>query len=132
MHPELRAVSVANHGVFMRRDAVACGYSERAMKTATGPRGQWVMVRRGCYAERPVWQALDDDGRYALRVRAAILAQRLEAVASHTSAAVLLGMPLRPRWRELVHVTRPGVTGPPSADRPEPQPARGRGRGRPP
>src|SRR3954449_11776586 len=111
MHPELRAVSVANHGVFMRRDAVACGYSERAMKTATGPRGQWVVVRRGCYAERPVWQGLDDDGRYALRVRAAILAQRLEAVASHTSAAVLLGMPLRPRWRELVHVTRPGVTG---------------------
>ena len=81
------------------------------MKTATGPRGRWVVVRRGCYAERAVWDRLDDDGRYALRVRSALLAATHDAVASHGSAAVVLGLPMRPRWRELVHVTRPGVTG---------------------
>jgi hypothetical protein len=32
-------------------------------------------------------------------------------VASHASSAALLGIPLRPHWTELVHVTRAGVTG---------------------
>ncbi len=111
MDPRLHAISARNGGVFTRSDAVSCGCSEREMKTATGPRGSWVVVRRGCYAERNLWNRLDEDARYALRVRAAVLAQSKDAVVSHASAAVLLGLPMRPSWRELVHVTRPGVTG---------------------
>jgi hypothetical protein len=111
MRPDLSAIAARNGGVFTRRDAVACGYSERSLKTATGHGGDWVVVRRGCYVERALWDALDEDARYLMRVRAAVLVQRFDAVVSHTSAAVVLGLPLRPRWRELVHVTRPGVTG---------------------
>ena len=29
-----------------------CGYTERELKTLTGHRGRWVVVRRGCYVER--------------------------------------------------------------------------------
>ncbi len=111
MRPELQAVATRNAGVFRRADAVRCGYSERRLKTLTGHGGAWVVVRRGCYAERAVWEALDDEGRYALRVRAALLAQQQGGLPSHASAAVLLGLPTRPAWRDLVHVTRPGVTG---------------------
>jgi hypothetical protein len=111
MRPDLEAICLRNDGVVTRRDAVACGYTERELKTLTGPNGEWVVVRRGCYAERTLWAALDEDGRYSLRVRAAALALQRSAVLSHGSAAALLDMPLRPRWREFVHVTRPGVTG---------------------
>ncbi len=111
MRPELRARASANGGVFTRRDAVECGYSEREIKTLTGHRGAWVVVRRGCYIERSLWETLDEDGRYMSRVRAVCLSMRHEAVVSHGSAAVVLGMPLRPRWRELAHVTRSDVRG---------------------
>lgn len=105
MRPEISAVASRNGGVFTRRDAVRCGYTERELKTATAHRGRWVVVRRGCYAERHVWEGLDEDGRYLMRVRAAVLNGRADVVVSHTSAAVLLGMPVRPHWRDLVHVT---------------------------
>ncbi len=111
MRPELQALASRTAGVFRRSDAVRCGYTERELKTLTGHGGDWVVVRRGCYVERTVWDVLDDEGRYALRVRAALLVQTRDAVPSHGSAAVLLGLPTRPGWRELVHVTRPGVTG---------------------
>ena len=44
-------------------------------------------------------------------MRAALLAQSGAACRRTRSAAVLLGLPTRPAWRDLVHVTRPGVTG---------------------
>jgi hypothetical protein len=111
MRPGRRARAAAGGGVVTRRDAVECGYSERELKTLTGPRGAWVVVRRGAYTERSLWDSLDEDGRYLLRVRAAARHMRRGAVASHGSAAAAWGMPVRPRWRELVHVTRPGVHG---------------------
>ena len=61
--------------MFTRRDAVRCGYTERELKTATGHHGGWVVVRRGCYAERDRWTRLDEDTRYLLRVRVAVLVQ---------------------------------------------------------
>ncbi|HZJ04808.1 MAG TPA: type IV toxin-antitoxin system AbiEi family antitoxin domain-containing protein [Nocardioidaceae bacterium] len=111
MRPQLRALAAQNGGVFTRAEAVSVGYTERELKTRTGHGGAWVVVRRGCYAERTVWEASSDDGRYLLRVRAAVLSMRFGAAVSHGSAAIALSMPVRPRWRELVHVTRPGVTG---------------------
>jgi hypothetical protein len=46
-----------------------------------------------------------------MRVRAAVLCATIPATVTHSSAAAFLGLPMRPRWRELVHVTRPGVRG---------------------
>lgn len=112
MRPELRAIAARHGGVFTRQHAVACGYTERELKTLTGrPRGAWLVVRRGVYVERRLWNETDEDGRYLYLVRACALAMRTDAVLSHASAAGLHRMPLRPRWRELAHVTRPGVTG---------------------
>ncbi|MGH8964494.1 MAG: hypothetical protein ACRDXB_04075, partial [Actinomycetes bacterium] len=100
-----------NCGVFTRKDAVACGYTERELKTLTGHRGAWVVLRRGAYVERALYDACTDDGRYLLRVRAAAATMRRDAVMTHSSAAAALGIPLRPRWHELVHTTRPDVRG---------------------
>lgn len=111
MRPQLYVRSVQNDGVFLRRDAVECGYTPRELRSLTRPGGDWVTVRRGCYAERSSWERLTPDGRYAATVRAARLGLADDVVLSHVSAAVLLEMPLRPAWRELVHVTRPGVRG---------------------
>ena len=111
MRPDLQAIATRNGGVVTRADALRCGYTERELRTLTGHRGGWVVVRRGCYVERTLWDQADEDTRYQLTVRAAVLVQTRSAVVSHGSAAVLLGLPIRPRWREVVHVTRPGVTG---------------------
>lgn len=111
MRPELRAIAAEQSGVFTRRQAQGCGYTERELKTHTGYKGAWVVVRRGCYTERVLWDSLDADGQYLLRVRGVTLSLHSDAAVSHTSAAAVLGMPLRPGWRALAHVTRPGVLG---------------------
>jgi hypothetical protein len=98
-------------GVFTRRQAVLAGHSERDIKTRIGPRGDWVVVRQGVYATRTTWEAADAAAQYRLRVRAALMTTTSPCVASHGSAAALLGLPLRPHWTRLVHVTRPGVRG---------------------
>lgn len=88
-----------------------CGYGEREMKTLTGHDGGWVVVRRGVYVDRIVWESLDEDGRYVLGARAVHACLRQPRVLSHASAAAVLGWPLRPRWRTLQHLTRPDVMG---------------------
>jgi hypothetical protein len=111
MRPELRAVARRRLGVFTRRDALACGYTEREVRTATSRRGEWVVVRRGCYVERQLFDRVGKNGRYLLQVSAAALSADPGVIVSHGSAACALLMPLRPRWRELVHLTQVGVTG---------------------
>jgi hypothetical protein len=111
MRPQLRAHAAAQGGVVTRRQALSGGYTERELKTLTGHRGGWVVVRRGCYVERALWDSSDEDGRYLLRVRAVALTVRRDVVLSHCAAAAVHRMPLRPRWREVLHVTRPDVHG---------------------
>src|SRR4051794_2018596 len=111
MSPSLRGLAASQGGVFTRQQARISGCSERELKTRTGARGDWVVVRRGAYAERAAWESADEDGRYSMLVRAAFLTSSRGAVISHSSAAVHLGLPMLPRWRSLVHATRPWVTG---------------------
>ena len=111
MNPQLRAIAGRQGGVFTRAQAISCGCSEREIRTRTGARGDWEVVRRGAYVERSIWELLDADGRYRLVVRAVMLNTQAPAVPTHSSAAVFLGIPMRPGWRTLVHVTRPDVTG---------------------
>ena len=115
MRPALQAVAARNAGPFTRQDALRCGYTERELKTLTGRSGRragdWVVLARGVYADRVLFESCDADGRYLLQVRARALTLRTSGVFSHASAAVLHTMPLRPRWQALVHVTRPDVHG---------------------
>ena len=112
MRPPLAALAAGQSGLVTRRQAVTCGYTERELRTHTAVNGAWVVVRRGVYVERAVWDRLDDhDGPWRLRDRAAQLVMTAEHLLSHDSAARSLDLPyLAPRLR-LVHVTRPGVGG---------------------
>ena len=114
MRPQLAALAARQSGLVTRRQAVQCGYTERELRTHTAVAGAWVVVRRGVYVERALWDRLDEggnDGRWRLRDRAAKLVMSAEHVLSHDSAARSIELPfLAPRLR-LVHVTRPGVGG---------------------
>lgn len=111
MRPALRALADQQGGVVSRGQTLACGYTARELRTLTGHRGAWIVVRRGAYCERDVWEGGDDDDRHRLGVHAASLVATKDATISHTSAAAFLGFDTRPSWRELQHVTRPGVGG---------------------
>ncbi len=112
MRPRLAALAATQSGLITRRQAIRAGYTERELRTSTAVHGPWVAVRRGVYADRSLWEGLDErDGRWRLRDRAAQLTMSSEHVLSHDSAARSLELPfLRPRVA-LVHVTRPGVGG---------------------
>lgn len=107
----MRAAAHHRHGLITRAMAREVGYTERQLKTALRPGGPWVAVRRGVYAERAQWDAADEAGRHLLRVVAATLTMQTPSLLSHTSAAVVHGLDCRPFWRDLVHVSHPGVLG---------------------
>jgi hypothetical protein len=112
MRPQLRAIAATQGGLFTRRQAVEVGYRERELRTHTAVHGPWVIVRRGVYAERALWDSLTGyDEQARLRDQAVHLVMSTEHLMSHDSAARALVIPmLRPR-RELSHVTREGVGG---------------------
>ncbi len=111
MHPLLRSYAAEQGGSFTRAQAREADYSERQLKTLTRPGGEWTVLRRGVYAEGSMVATLSEDERYLLGVHAVVLSGWSGATVSHTSAAVVHGLPIRPRWRRLHHVTRPDVLG---------------------
>jgi hypothetical protein len=112
MRPELAELAAKQGGVFTRAQAMDAGYRGPELRGLTGLGGAWVRVRRGVYAERSVWEALD---RYAgpplARAWAAHLTIGVEHVMSHDSAAHAWGLPVVLARPDLVHITRPGVWG---------------------
>ena len=88
------ALASAQGGLITRAQAIAAGYSERELRTLTGVHGPWVIVRRGVYAERELWESLTGYGEQAgLRDRAVHLTMRTDHLMSHDSAARALGHP---------------------------------------
>lgn len=67
-------------------------------------RGVLHRLARGAYVHAESWQGLTDAQRYALRVRAAGLNRRGDAVISHQSAAALWGLPMLAAWPAEVHL----------------------------
>jgi len=82
------------------------GYSDNEIRRLRR-NGTLASVRRGSYLPTGQMESLDDIGRHEVLVRSTIPGLRLPAVVSHTSAAVLLGIPLWSTHLGLVHVTRP-------------------------
>ena len=112
MRPELRALAAVQDGLITRQQAKQVGYTERELRTMTAVHGPWVVVRRGVYCERTLWDSLTGYGeRAALRDRAVHLSMRTEHLMSHDSAARALGIPMLNPRRELTHVTREGLGG---------------------
>jgi len=80
------------HGVLLRRDAVASGIDDNALKRAVRA-GRIVRLRQGAYVLMPVWESTDRVGRHRLLV-IAVRRQYGEHVAlSHTSACIEQGGP---------------------------------------
>lgn len=105
VRPRLTAVAAAQEGVFLRRQALTCGYSSDEVKLALRRR-EWVRVRHGAYAEASGYDDLTEAERYRMLVLAVMLAIDEPAVASHNSAAAVLGLPLWGTDLSMVHVTR--------------------------
>lgn len=73
---------------------------------------EWILVRRGVYADASDWEAADEwRGKPLLRVKAAHLALGRPHHLSHDSAALVHGLPLLPDEERLAHVTREEITG---------------------
>ncbi|KRF20879.1 hypothetical protein ASG90_00140 [Nocardioides sp. Soil797] len=95
-----------------RSQALAAGYTERELRTLTGHGGGWVTVRRGIYIRSDEWESLDAREAQPLRrALAAHLAMTRPHALSHTSAGLVHGIDMLRPGDDLVHITRPGVTG---------------------
>jgi hypothetical protein len=111
MTPRIEGIMTAQHGLITRRQALAVGLAPEAIDRATR-RGSWVIVRRGVYTTRELWQSLTRVEDVQLtRDRAASLRIGRPHVMSHDSAALELGLAILRAEPRLTHVTRPGVVG---------------------
>jgi hypothetical protein len=102
MEPTPSPVSIP----FLGPDAMRAGYSDNEIRRLRR-NGTWASVRRGSYLPTGHLNLLDEHARHELLIRSTIPSVRNSAVVSHTSAAVLLGIPLWSTHLGLVHVTRP-------------------------
>ncbi len=95
-------------GLISRPEALAQGLSPDDVKRLVR-RGLWIPVRRGWYTTQERWTLLDAErGRPLLAVTAAHRGLSRPHAVSHSSAALLLDLPiLRPR-DGLIHVTKQG------------------------
>jgi hypothetical protein len=96
VHPVLRHAADRSLGVFTARDARRAGYGHDEIRRLRSS-GRWVRLRRGVYITAEDLAVLDARGH---RHRADCLAVLLSlgdtrAVLSHTTAARLLGFPVR-------------------------------------
>lgn len=113
VRPELRALAHEQSGLITRRQALLSGCTERELRTLTAVGGPWVVVRRGVYCPREVWEAAGRayNGQARLRDIAVHLVMVTDHLMSHDSAARAHGIPMLRPGVELSHVTRLGVGG---------------------
>ncbi|QYJ03976.1 type IV toxin-antitoxin system AbiEi family antitoxin domain-containing protein [Nocardioides panacisoli] len=104
MDPRLEDLCL-RHGVFLRREALAIGYSDKAIDRHVRD-GAWCRVRRGAYVDGETWRTAARDERYRLHVLAAMRQSRTPVVASHVSAVALHGGPLWGLDLRHAHLTR--------------------------
>lgn len=100
----LSSAFVRQGSVFSTAQAVAAGLHHREITTRVA-RGEWVRLRRGAYTTRAVHESSDEPGRHVLAARAAHLTLSARHAFSHTTAAVLHGLPLHELDLGEVHVT---------------------------
>jgi hypothetical protein len=109
--PQLVATAMRQGGLVTRAQARDAGCRGPELRSLTAVGGEWVVVRRGVYVERLVWQGLDELERWKLRDRAAHLTCRLPHELTHDSACRLHDLPLVAMKRDLSHLSRPDVQG---------------------
>lgn len=81
------------------------------MKSLTRPGGSLRVVRHGIYAEAALVESLDNTQRWLLMDRAALMVSQRPAIASHDSAARILGIPTLAVDEPASHLTSVGKAG---------------------
>jgi hypothetical protein len=104
--PRLLAFMANQSGLFTAQQARACGVTASEIQRSRAD-GYLESVRRGVYAMRETYLALDDLARHAVDAHALVLRCDDPTTISHQSAAVLLGLPLLRPDLDVVHATRP-------------------------
>ena len=94
MNVDLARIAAGQGGVFLRCQALECGYSSDEVDRLS--RKTWRRVRRGAYAARELVSGADDLALHRLRVHAVMAAAQIDVVVSGVSAAILHGFDL---WR---------------------------------
>lgn len=103
MEDPLRIIA-RTHGVFLRREAIACGYTDK-MLAALRRRGVLHRVRHGCYCFMDVWSTMTSEERHLILARAVLRVTPGPVVLSHVTALVAHGVAV---WG--VDLTRVDVT----------------------
>jgi hypothetical protein len=93
------------HGIFLRRDAIAAGYTDRALSRAVRDRIIH-RIRQGAYVFVDQWTQLDPDQQHLLRAMAVLRTAGTKVALSHTTALVKMGAPVWDLPLDDVHVTR--------------------------
>lgn len=95
-----------DHGVFLRREALANGYDDQTLRRALHLH-LIHRVRHGAYVDARLWDGANERERYRLRCYAVLASHGPESVAlSHTSAVVMHGIDTWEPDLSRVHVTR--------------------------
>lgn len=109
MDGQLARIAASQGGVFLRRQALECGYAQDEVDRAVRAK-VWMRVRRGAYVEPVLIDGASERNRHRLRVHAVVAASQSAPVVSGVSAAVLHGLDLWGHDLRRVHLTHPGIS----------------------
>lgn len=104
MDEPLRIITEA-HGVFLRREALECGYTDKLIRTRVRA-GEWRRVRHGAYCFADQWNPLSPEQRHLLLAKAVLRTTPGPIVLSHTTALIAHGVAVWGADLSRVHVTR--------------------------
>jgi len=104
MDDPLRIISEAE-GVFLRREALECGYTDKAIRSRLRAR-EWHRVRHGAYCFMDQWAPLFADGRHLVLAKAVLRTTPGPVALSHTTALLAHGVAVWGADLSRVHVTR--------------------------
>lgn len=105
VNPRLAAIADRQAGIVMRAQARQAGYTDFDIDARLRRRA-WVAVRRGAYVERELFERMSAVERHRARVHAVVRSLTVPALVSHTSAAVMHGLPTWGIDLSDVHVSR--------------------------
>jgi hypothetical protein len=91
--------------VWLRRDALAEGYSDRKIAKLVRA-GEWYRVRRGAYTSGDLWRRLSPEDRHRVLCRAVLLTAHPTAALTHVSGAIEWGAETWGFDLDEVHLTR--------------------------
>jgi hypothetical protein len=104
MEDPLRIIA-SESGVFLRREAIACGYSDK-MLASLRQRGVLHRVRQGAYCFADVWSTYTPHERHLCLARAVLRTTSGPVALSHTTALLVHGVAVWGADLTRVHVTR--------------------------